>query len=505
MEKKILEVKNGGAMLKIGVTRLRKADGTENIAFYFGDKLVLETSLSKFEKDKKRLSDCGTYITIMAFLELEQKIQKEFSDIPIYCEPNGYGYQVDENGIVGFAYSAWKVDNKNQPFIALEQKGDIGTNFLNPYIEGKIERQVILLHQLSAPVGAIAKHNHILVLAGSTSTGKTTIGTLTKSFFGKADSHFLGGNMNATISALENEIASLYGVPYYMDDASLVGEKFDWINFLYRLANGETKKRASYKEPNATVSTKKFFSHFLISSETSILDKIIEKAKELNSYLEGTLARVTEIEIKRNSSLLFDSEQQLDEVLDFYEDNYGNLAFLIVNNILEKGEETVKKEVRELAQEIIESNKIEDNLLKRKAKTIAIMVYTARIADNFGLKFDSDLIIKFMIKQTENAINSFAFSREKVYEIAVERLLDEVREKGIKASDDTYYLENKDYKYLIAELERTYKKEHFSDKKFKEYAIEKGVIIPIRDKVSGTFTCNGITGRGYHIRMEDGK
>ena len=70
MEKRILEVKNGGAMLKIGVTRLRKADGTENIAFYFGDKLVLETSLSKFEKDKKRLSDCGTYITIMAFLEI---------------------------------------------------------------------------------------------------------------------------------------------------------------------------------------------------------------------------------------------------------------------------------------------------------------------------------------------------------------------------------------------------------------------------------------------------
>ncbi|MEH2933002.1 DUF927 domain-containing protein, partial [Candidatus Ventrimonas sp. KK005] len=244
-----------------------------------------------------------------------------------------------------------------------------GTNFLNPYIEGKIERQVILLHQLSAPVGAIAKHNHILVLAGATSTGKTTVGNLSKSFFGRSDSHYLGGNMNATISALENEIASLYGVPYYMDDASLVGEKFDWINFLYRLANGETKKRASYKEPNATVSTKKFFSHFLISSETSILDKIIEKAKELNSYLEGTLARVTEIEIKRNSSLLFDSEQQLDEVLDFYEDNYGNLAFLIVNNILEKGEETVKREVRELAQEIIESNKIEDNLLKRKAKT----------------------------------------------------------------------------------------------------------------------------------------
>ena len=52
MEKRILEVKNGGAMLKIGVTRLRKADGTENIAFYFGDKIP-----TKYNAGRKGSSD----------------------------------------------------------------------------------------------------------------------------------------------------------------------------------------------------------------------------------------------------------------------------------------------------------------------------------------------------------------------------------------------------------------------------------------------------------------
>ena len=107
-------------------------------------------------------------------------------------------------------------------------------------------------------------------------------------------------------------------------------ESFDWVNFLYRLANGETKKRANYKEPNLTVATRKYYSHFLISSENSILDKVMGKTTELNSNLEGTLARVTEIWIEKNSSLLFDNELQLEKVVDFYENNYGNLASLLV-------------------------------------------------------------------------------------------------------------------------------------------------------------------------------
>ena len=339
MVKKVLKIRNRGTVIEVSVIRLKKANGEEKICFYFGDKLVLETSLSKFEKDKKRLSDYGAYMTIQAFLELEQKLEKEYPNIPVYCEPNGHGYQFDdENRMIGYACSSWMVNNENQPFISIAQnKGDIGIDFINDYIKGRIERQIILLHQLSTPVGTLDKHNHILVLAGATSTGKTTIGNLTKSFFGKSDSHNLGGNMNATISALENEIANLYGVPYYMDDASLVGDGFDWVNFLYRLANGETKKRANYKNPNEIQETKKYCSHFLISSENSILDKVMGKASELNFNLEGTLARVMEIWVEKNSSLLFDSEQQLDEVVDFYEENYGNLASIIVKKIFEKG------------------------------------------------------------------------------------------------------------------------------------------------------------------------
>ena len=229
------------------------------------------------------------------------------------------------------------------------------------------------------------------------------------------------------------------------------------------------------------------------------------KTTELNFNLEGTLARVTEIWVEKNSSLLFDREQQLNEVVDFYEENYGNLASIIVKKIFEKGIDKVKDEVRKLTQEIIESNKIEDNLLKRKAKTIAVMVYTADIANSFGLEFNRDSIIKFMIEQTEKAINSFAFSNKKVYEIATGKLIEVVREKGEKAKDGSYYLINKDYDSIVNELKKVYEKQHFSVKKLNEYAIEEGVIIPIRDKASGTFTCNGMKGRGYHIRTEEKK
>lgn len=76
------------------------------------------------------------------------------------------------------------------------------------------------------------------------------------------------------------------------------------------------------------------------------------------------------------------------------------------------------------------------------------------------------------------------------------------RKKGEKVKDGSYYLVNKDYDSLISLLKKVYEKQHFSAKKFKEYAMEKGVIIPIRDKVSGTFTRNGISMRGYQIRGE---
>ena len=226
----------------------------------------------------------------------------------------------------------------------------------------------------------------------------------------------------------------------------------------------------------------------------------MRKSKELDSNLEGTLARVTEIWIEKNSSLLFDNEQQVEEVVNFYEYNYGNLASLVVNRIFEKGVDTVKQEIRKLSQEIIESNKIEDNLLKRKAKTIAIMVYTADMANSFGLEFDKDSIIKFMVEQTEKTVKSFAFSNEKVYEIAVEKLIETARDKGEKAKDGSYYLLSKDYNELTDTLKKCYEKQHFSVRKFKEYVMEKGVMIPIRDKASGTFSCNDIRGRGYHIK-----
>ena len=70
------------------------------------------------------------------------------------------------------------------------------------------------------------------------------------------------------------------------------------------------------------------------------------KTTELNSNLEGTLARVTEIWIEKNSSLLFDNELQLEKVVDFYENNYGNLASLLVKKIFEKGVDAVKQEIR---------------------------------------------------------------------------------------------------------------------------------------------------------------
>ena len=177
--------------------------------------------------------------------------------------------------------------------------------------------------------------------------------------------------------------------------------------------------------------------------------------------------------MEKNSSLLFDNEQQVEEVVNFYEYNYGNLASLVVNRIFEKGVDTVKQEIRKLSQEIIESNKIEDNLLKRKAKTIAIMVYTADMANSFGLEFDKD---------------------------SIEKLIETARDKGEKAKDGSYYLLSKDYNELTDTLKKCYEKQHFSVRKFKEYVMEKGVMIPIRDKASGTFSCNDIRGRGYHIK-----
>ena len=52
------------------------------------------------------------------------------------------------------------------------------------------------------------------------------------------------------------------------------------------------------------------------------------------------------------------------------------------------------------------------------------------MANSFGLQFDKDSIIKFMMEQTEKTIKSFAFSNEKVYEITIKKLIKTARIKG---------------------------------------------------------------------------
>ena len=75
MRRKILEIANKNTVVEVGVVRVKKADGTEKICFYFGDKLVLETSLSRFDKDKEKMADYGVYLSIHFFLDLERKLQ----------------------------------------------------------------------------------------------------------------------------------------------------------------------------------------------------------------------------------------------------------------------------------------------------------------------------------------------------------------------------------------------------------------------------------------------
>ena len=46
MRRKILEIANKNTVVEVGVVRVKKADGTEKICFYFGDKLGFNTRFS---------------------------------------------------------------------------------------------------------------------------------------------------------------------------------------------------------------------------------------------------------------------------------------------------------------------------------------------------------------------------------------------------------------------------------------------------------------------------
>lgn len=377
-----------------------------------------------------------------------------------------------------------------------EVRGEKGVGFINEYMKGKVERQIILLHQLSAPVGGLIGKCPIMIMVGRTSNGKTTIGKLGQSFYGRADSDSRSTSMSGSLNALEKLLDGNMGVSYYFDDASIAERKFDWADFIYRLSSGKIRKRMNREyEVNGGY----FCGNFLISSEISILDKIKEREKE------GILGRVIEVPIEDNNSILFDNADHCERVQEFYGDNYGNIIPAFMDELFEIGIENVKEEVKKEKENIRKKLQIFDNIMQRHVETMAVMSVASDIGGKIGLMFDKKGILEYFIKCVQKEVR--CWKRIEVmpeYKELATRLLEWAEERGSKIDGGNYFLLNKDFDNIVADFKNTYSLPcQIKDIDIKRELERMGVLMSSKNGAYSVPNPNNGKARGYMIRKKE--
>lgn len=229
-------------------------------------------------------------------------------------------------------------------------------------------------------------NNMILHLVGNSTSGKSTslrlhAGLASNPFNEKSG---LWLNHQSSLAALIRRIGHNQGFPVSIDELSS-GSKKEYTDFVYAIGNGEEKDRLK-AGGTALCDSANFSTIVLSSGEISILKKCSANA--------GIRARCVEF---RNVKWT-DSKEQADAIYDCLRDNYGCVAPLVAQELLNNSNrwKTRWDQIQDKIKKQMDEEKIRLAVGQRISEFVALFTLAAEIANEVvGINLNVDEICKF--------------------------------------------------------------------------------------------------------------
>lgn len=253
----------------------------------------------------------------------------------------------------------------------------------------------LILGLSSALVGFIATdlgvESQFYHIYGDSSTGKSTACSLIASTFGSPNIREKGlvSSWNITWNALQGILASNYGVPMILEEASMAHVS-DFTSVIYTLGEGKEKMRMNsdleVREPRV------WSTNVISNGEFSLFEKA--------SPNKGLRIRLIEFANVQFTT----SAENADAIKQCVNGNYGFAGPMFVEGLLQRGKSHVIKQFqynkREALKKILKSP-----ISARLASKIAFITTTTHIATKvFNLNFDIDGILDLFCEQVNRNI-----------------------------------------------------------------------------------------------------
>jgi hypothetical protein len=230
--------------------------------------------------------------------------------------------------------------------------------------------------------------NLIVNISGPSSTGKTTAAMFIASLWGSPSISNKGivRTFNATVTSMFTSIEGVNGVPIIFDDITTSGSVINKTSFLYTLAQGESKARATtsgrlqYQGPQ-------WSGTIIITSETSILND--------SETRQGLLARVIDTSDITWTKSAAHSEAIKKVILG----NHGFIGAAFTSAFLKKEDSQIRQMFEDSKRILEKRMKLKDNLSNRILNKLAILYLTAMLIKDilgygdFNLDVMADMIV----------------------------------------------------------------------------------------------------------------
>jgi uncharacterized protein (DUF927 family) len=305
-----------------------------------------------------------------------------------------YLREANQDRLISYKHSSlgfFEFNNKTHFLLARNKIDELETFYYEPkfqFEKGELKRYQDFLHNeiltspsmslaftigLSSVIASYLKdyadiQNLIVNLSGPSSTGKTTAAMFIASLWGGPGISNKGivRTFNATATSMFTSIEGVNGVPIIFDDITTSGSNINKTSFLYTLAQGESKARATtggrlqYQGPQ-------WSGTIIITSETSILNDAETR--------QGLLARV----IDTGEIIWTKSSEHSERIKKLITDNHGFYGPIFAKRLIEKNDAEIKKLFEEAKEIIGKKMKVKDNLSNRILNKLAILYLTAML------------------------------------------------------------------------------------------------------------------------------
>jgi hypothetical protein len=288
----------------------------------------------------------------------------------------------------------------NPNFVFREGKSDDYDKFIQDYILTSPSMSLAMTIGLSSVIASYFKdyadvQNLIVNISGPSSTGKTTAVMFMASLWGSPNISNKGivRTFNATATSLFTSIEGVNGVPIIFDDITTSGSAINKTSFLYTLAQGESKSRAT-TSGRLQSQGPQWSGTIIITSETPILNDTETR--------QGLLARV----LDTSDIIWTKSAENSETIKKFILDNHGFIGRQFANTFI-LTTETRRQEIFEESKLIIEKHmKVKDNLSNRILNKLAILLATAMlIKANLCLNINLDLMAEMIVNLDQSNVD----------------------------------------------------------------------------------------------------